>query len=52
MFTAIEVAGDCIVHRRLVLDPAWCVLFVSGCIIYLTVRLLKKSTRLLEEVGR
>jgi protein-S-isoprenylcysteine O-methyltransferase Ste14 len=51
-FTALEVSGDYIVKGRLVVDPAWAVLFLAALAVFLTLRTLKKKTRLLHVEGR
>ncbi|HEX7010455.1 MAG TPA: isoprenylcysteine carboxylmethyltransferase family protein [Phycisphaeraceae bacterium] len=52
VFTAIEVAGDLVVHRHLEFEPLWRILFFTALAFYLAVRILKKWTGLLEAPGR
>ena len=52
MFMAVEVVGDYVVHRHLVFEMPWCILFGVGLVTYLGVRVVKKSTTLLDVVGR
>ena len=51
-FAFIEIIGDTIEEGRLELDMGWIVLFILGLIAYLTLRTLKKKTRLLDVEGR
>ena len=50
--TFLEIAGDILVRRKLELDLAWAILFIIGLIVYLTLRILKKKTKILDVEGR
>lgn len=51
-FFLLEVAGDSIAEGRLRIDWPWVILAVCGATVYLTLRSLKKRTRLLHDDGR
>jgi protein-S-isoprenylcysteine O-methyltransferase Ste14 len=51
-FTFLEVIGDVFTEGKLKLDSPWAILFIIGIVIYLTLRILKKKTRLLNVEGR
>jgi hypothetical protein len=51
-FTFLEIAGEIFAEGKLELDLAWAILFIIGLIIYLTLRMLKKKTRVLDVEGR
>ncbi|MGD8521144.1 MAG: isoprenylcysteine carboxylmethyltransferase family protein [Desulfobacterales bacterium] len=46
-FTCLEIIGDLIVEGKLKLDLMWIILFSIGLITYLTLRTLKKKSRIL-----
>jgi hypothetical protein len=50
--TFLEIAGDMLARRRLELDLAWTILFIIGLMVYLTLRILKKKTKILDVEGR
>ena len=52
VYFILEVVGDSIVEKRLKIDWPWIVLLLAGTAIYLTLRTLKKQTRLLHVKGR
>jgi protein-S-isoprenylcysteine O-methyltransferase Ste14 len=47
-FTALEFAGEYVVQGAIVFDPVWVGIFSFGLLVYLTLRTLKKKTRLLD----
>ncbi len=49
-FTALEFAKDSAVKGSVVIDPVWLVIFSSGLLVYITLRVLKKKTRVLKVV--
>lgn len=49
-FSLIDIAGDIFVEDGL--DLAWTTVFATGCMLYLTLRTLKKKTRVLYVDGR
>lgn len=51
-FTILQYIGDYIVAGRLMLDYVWIGLFTFGMIVYITLRTLKRKTRLLHVEGR
>lgn len=51
-FTFLEIAGDILAEGKLELDLAWAILFIIGLIIYLTLRTLKRKTKILDVEGR
>lgn len=51
-FAFLEFVGDFILKGTFVFDPVWMILFFFGLFVFLTLRLLKKKTKLLEEEGR
>ena len=51
-FTALEFIGDYIVEDKIVFDPLWVGLFCFGLLVYLVLRTLKKTTRILHVKGR
>jgi protein-S-isoprenylcysteine O-methyltransferase Ste14 len=52
VFFLLEVASDSIAEGRLRIDWLWVILALFGATVYLTLRSLKKRTRLLREDGR
>ncbi|NOY64906.1 MAG: DUF1295 domain-containing protein [Nitrospirae bacterium] len=51
-FTSFEILGDFIAEGRFEIDLEWIVFFAAGAIIYLTLRTLKKHTKILHVDGR
>lgn len=51
-FTIMEIIGDYIIHNRIIIDSAWLVFFLIGLLVYITLRTLKKKTKLLHVKGR
>jgi protein-S-isoprenylcysteine O-methyltransferase Ste14 len=51
-FTFLELAGEWAAESKLELDVSWIVFFLSGLIIYIVLRILKKKTRILHVVER
>jgi protein-S-isoprenylcysteine O-methyltransferase Ste14 len=51
-FTILQYIGDYIVAGRLMIDYIWLSFFTFGLIIYITLRTLKRKTRLLHVEGR
>lgn len=51
-FTLLEVLGDWFAKRRLILDGKWVAVFGVAVVVYLTIRVLGKKTRLLDGQGR
>lgn len=51
-FTLLEFVGDYIVAGTVVFDRIWAMIFVFGLVVYLTLRTLKKKTKLLQVEGR
>jgi protein-S-isoprenylcysteine O-methyltransferase Ste14 len=51
-FTIMEIIGDYIIHNRIIIDSAWLVFFLFGFLVYITLRTLKKKTKLLHVKGR
>jgi protein-S-isoprenylcysteine O-methyltransferase Ste14 len=51
-FTVLEFVGDYILTRKLMIDKVWLFLFLGGLGVYLTLRTLKKRTRILNVEGR
>jgi hypothetical protein len=51
-FTIMDMAGDYIVERKFVFDSVWMTILISGLLVYITLRTLKKKTRLLHVEGR
>lgn len=51
-FTALEVAGDYFVNKKITIDNIWLCLFLGGFGIYLALAILKKRTKLLHLEGR
>jgi hypothetical protein len=48
----MDIVGDYLIEGELELDPVWAVIFGFGLVVYLTLRTLKKRTRLLHVEGR
>ena len=51
-FTILELVEDFIVQRKFVVDPVWAAIFSFGLAVYITLRTLRKKTRLLHVEGR
>jgi protein-S-isoprenylcysteine O-methyltransferase Ste14 len=51
-FTGLDIISEIYLHGRIHLDPMWLKIFAVGLIIYLTLRVLKKRTRILHVEGR
>ncbi len=51
-FTILQYIGDYIVTKRLMLEYVWISLFTFGLIVYITLRTIKRTTRLLHVEGR
>lgn len=51
-FFVLELLGDAFGARRDRVDPAWLALFVGATVVYVTLLLLKRRTRLLRVNGR
>ncbi len=51
-FTFLEISGDVIARGQLGLDPMWIVLFSGATLVYLSLRTLKKKTKILDVAGR
>ena len=51
-FTVLEFVGNYIVKGSVVFDPVWTAMFIFGLLVYITLRTLKKKTRLLHVEGR
>jgi protein-S-isoprenylcysteine O-methyltransferase Ste14 len=51
-FTVLELIGTYVAEGRVFFDPVWAVLFLVGFLVYITLRTLKKKTRLLHVEGR
>jgi len=51
-FTALDLLSNIIVLKKVALDKVWIIIFIIGLAIYLTLRTLKKKTKLLHVEGR
>jgi protein-S-isoprenylcysteine O-methyltransferase Ste14 len=51
-YTVLELLGGLFVRGQLTLDKAWMIIFLCGLVIYLTIRYLKKKTKVLATAGR
>lgn len=51
-FTFLEIVGNIFIEKRMKLDFKWKVFFIVGIVIYLTLRVLKKRTKLLNVEDR
>ena len=51
-FSLLEFVGDAVVEGRFILDWTWLVIFIVSLIIFLTLRILRKKTRILHVDGR
>lgn len=51
-FTLLEFVGDVVVEGRFTLDWMWLIIFTVGLIIFLTLRIVRKKTRILNIEGR
>jgi len=50
--TAAEFVGDLCIHRSVIVDPIWAVIFIASTVFYLFVRFLAKCTHILHVEGR
>ena len=51
-FTVLEFVGDYIVTEKIIIDNLWLCLFLGGFAVYITLRTLKKKTKILHVEGR
>ncbi len=51
-FTLLEIAGDFISEGIFEFDTEWIIFFITGVVVYLTLRTLKKKTKILHVEGR
>lgn len=51
-FSLLEFVGDAVVAGRFMLDWMWLIIFMVSLIIFLTLRILRKKTRILHVDGR
>ena len=51
IFTALEVVCEYVVKRNIEFDLMWFVLFITGFVIYTTLRTIKKKTHLFDETN-
>jgi len=51
-FTLLEFLGDYVVSGTMVVNRTWAIIFICGLFVYITLRTLKKKTKLLEVKGR
>lgn len=51
-FTVLELIGTYVAEGRVFFDPVWGWVFLVGFLVYITLRTLKKKTRLLHVEGR
>ncbi|MGD9244588.1 MAG: isoprenylcysteine carboxylmethyltransferase family protein [Desulfobacterales bacterium] len=51
-FTVLEFVGDYIITGKIIIDKVWLCLFLGGFGVYITLRTLKKKTRILNVEGR
>lgn len=51
-FTFLEIVGTVFAENKFELDLVWLTLFVIGLIVYITLRILKKKTKILDVEGR
>lgn len=51
-FTFLEIAGDLFAEGELKLDLPWALFFIIGLMTYLTLRTLRKKTKILDVEGR
>ena len=51
-FTFLELIINLFEYRKIVLGQNWIVFFLTGLVIYLSLRTLKKKTRLFDVAGR
>ncbi|MFH2064945.1 MAG: isoprenylcysteine carboxylmethyltransferase family protein [Pseudomonadota bacterium] len=51
-FTIMEIIGDYIIFRKIIIDSLWAYFFLFGFLVYITLRTLKKKTKLLHVQGR
>ncbi len=48
-FTFLEIIGDLVIKGKLSFDLMWGVIFSAGATVYITIKIIKKKTRLLKE---
>jgi protein-S-isoprenylcysteine O-methyltransferase Ste14 len=51
-FTFLELISNIFAQGKLKLDLMWQIIFIAGLVIYLTVRILRKKTKILDVKGR
>lgn len=51
-FTVLAISKDILQAGKIVLDQTWLKIFLAGLIIYLTIRTIKKKTKILSTVDR
>ncbi|MBL7084549.1 MAG: DUF1295 domain-containing protein [Candidatus Omnitrophica bacterium] len=51
-YTFLDIAADLLTEKKLEIELGWIIFFVIGLIIYLTLRILKKRTKILDVEGR
>jgi protein-S-isoprenylcysteine O-methyltransferase Ste14 len=51
-YTVLELLGGLLATGQLSLDKAWMIIFLCSLVIYLTIRYLKKKTKVLATAGR
>jgi protein-S-isoprenylcysteine O-methyltransferase Ste14 len=51
-YTVLELLGGLFATGELILDKVWIIIFLGGLVLYLTIRYLKKKTKVLATVGR
>lgn len=52
LFFLLDFVGDSVIEKHLMFDVAWDVIFMLGLVAYVTLRSLKKGSRVLYERGR
>ncbi len=52
VFMALEMAGHFVVSGNIMIEPLWGVLFITGLVLYVTTRAIKKHSCMLEVSGR
>ena len=51
-FTFLEILGDFFAEGKIILDLLWVSIFLMAALLYATVRIIHKKTRILKEKGR
>ncbi|MFH1244893.1 MAG: methyltransferase [Candidatus Omnitrophota bacterium] len=51
-YTFIDIAADLLAEKKLEIELGWMIFFAVGLLLYLTLRILKKKTRILDVAGR